>query len=177
MSLKNIGATLAFILVFSGLTLIVISGSLKKPRKTVTLSSHNIIDNYIANAYYDTVLSIALDKLEVKGVNIRILPLSKKTKLEFDGELKAHLRYKDNQFYLYTDFLHNSEIIDVFSHEAIHVQQYLSKDFVYNANTAKAYWKGEEVDLDKISYDKRPWEIEAFKKQWSVSEKVYDDLY
>jgi hypothetical protein len=177
MSLKNIVATLGFILICSGLSYIVISGSLKKPRKTVTLSSHNIIDNYIANTNYDTVISLALDKLGVKGVNIRILPLSKKAKLQFDGELKAHLRYKDNQFYLYTDFLYNSEAIDILSHEAIHVQQYLSKDFVYQDSTAKAYWKGEEVDLDKIPYEKRPWELEAFKKQWSVSEKVYEDLY
>jgi hypothetical protein len=177
MSLKNIVATLGFILICSGLSYIVISGSLKKPRKTVTLSSNNKVVNYIANTNYDTVISLALDKLGITGINVRILPLSKKAKLEFDGELKAHLRYKDNQFYLYTDFLYNSEAIDILSHEAIHVQQYLSKDFIYQDIIAKAYWKGEEVDLDKIPYEKRPWEVEAFKKQWYVSEKVYDDLY
>ena len=147
------------------------------PYNQVELSTNNFVLSGISNTGYDTVASVALDVAGISGVQVNIQELSQSAKSQFEGELKAHVRYFNGQFYIFISDVDHKEAIDVISHEVVHIQQYLSGDFVYDDSNGNTYWKGELYDINNTSYDSRPWENDAFSKQSSISDKVYDKLY
>ena len=147
------------------------------PYNQVELTTYNYVLNGTQNNSYDTVAKVALDVAGISGVSVFIQELSESAKSQFDGELKAHVRYFNGQFYLFISELDHKEAIEVISHEVVHIQQYLSGDFVFDQNTSDLYWKGELYDINSIPYERRPWEDNAFYLQGSISEKVSAILY
>lgn len=59
----------------------------------VELSTYNYVLNGTQNNGYDTVAKVALDVAGISGVQVFIQELSESAKSQFDGELKAHVRY------------------------------------------------------------------------------------
>jgi hypothetical protein len=143
----------------------------------VELSTYNYVLNGTQNNGYDTVAKVALDAAGISGVQVFIQELSESTKSQFDGELKAHVRYFNGEFYIFISDLDHKEAIDVISHEVVHIQQYLSGDFVYDQSTGDTYWKGDLYYPDNIPYERRPWEHDAFDLQGTISDKVSAILY
>ncbi len=141
----------------------------------VTLSENNRIFNLVDNKYYDTVLSVGLDETGMKDVVVIILPITQASKNNFTGDLKAHIRYHDGNFYLYTDSYGHKESIRVISHEIIHIKQYLSKDLVFENGIV--YWRGDVFDLQSSDYETRPWENEAFSEEGPLNNKISNILY
>ena len=77
---------------------------LKKEDKVfnkVVLSNFTTIDNGVFPTYYDTVLSVAMNKMGVGG-HVIIGQLSDNAKSQFDGDLKAHIRYFNSKFYFFS---------------------------------------------------------------------------
>jgi hypothetical protein len=143
----------------------------------VDLSTYNYVLNGTQHSGYDTVAKVALDIAGLSGVQVFIQELSESAKSQFDGELKAHVRYFNGEFYIFISDLSHKEAIEVISHEVVHIQQYLSGDFVYDQSTGDMYWKGELYYPDNIPYERRPWEHDAFDLQSSISDKVSAILY
>jgi len=140
----------------------------------VELSNFSTIDNMVFPTYYDTVLSVAMKEMGVGGYVI-VGQLSDVAKGQFDGDLKAHIRYFSSKFYLFTEKMDRSESIKVLCHEVVHMQQYSSGDLVYDNNFI--IWKGEKIELNSKEYMDRPWEKDAFDRQSQLIKSVESVLY
>ena len=173
--LKIVGTiAIVLLLVFVVMTK---SATADVPYKQVQLSHNNLVENNVIDKAYDTAVSVALDVAGITGIVVNINELSQEAKKQFDGELKAHVRYYGGQFFIFIISSNHKDAIEILSHEIVHIQQYLDGDFVYDDYSGKVYWKGQESDLENTSYDNRSWEVEAFAKQSDISSKVYDILY
>jgi hypothetical protein len=166
-----VGLIILAILLF----LIFRKGTGEKSFNQIQLTENNYIYNEKFPTYYDTILMVAMDEVELAGFNVILRELSDKTKSQFDGELKAHIRYENDDFYLFTNTMDRKEAIEVFSHEVIHMLQYRSGNLSYaNGNVT---WMGEVLDLNSKEYEQRPWEMEAFQQQTKLISLVEGSLY
>ena len=66
------------------------------------------------------------------------------------------------------------KLIDVLSHEMVHVKQIAKGQLKYKGK--KIYWKGKYVNHKKVSYYDHPWEHEAWKNQKILASKVWKIL-
>jgi hypothetical protein len=146
-----------------------------KPFNNVTLSTNNNIINNTYPTYYDTVLSVAMEQMGIRGQIVVINKITDAAKNNFDGTLKAHIRYFNGIFYLFTENFNREETIEVLSHEVIHMDQYLSGDLYYE--NGEVVWLGEVIDLNSKEYEDRPWENDAFSKQTELIRLVTNTLY
>jgi hypothetical protein len=143
--------------------------------KEITLSENNSIINKELPTYYDTVISVGLDAAGLTGVYIVVGQLTDAAKDQFNGELKAHIRFYNGVYYLFTNEMDRTEAIRVISHELIHVNQYNTGQLVYD--NGEITWNGEKYDLSTLDYDYRPWEKNAFDKEGDLSNKISEILY
>ena len=146
-----------------------------KPFKQIELSYRNAVNNYENPSYYDTILQVGLDNMGIEGVIVNVMKLSDGAKSQFDGELKAHVRYVGENFYLFIDEMEREEAIQVISHEIIHMEQYMSGDLVYNGTNV--IWLGQEISLNSKEYEDRPWERDAFKRENELSDNISKILW
>lgn len=146
-----------------------------KPFNQIQLTENNFIYNEKFPTYYDTILMVAMDEAELAGFNVIVRELSGTAKSQFDGELKAHIRYENDDFYIFTGMMNRNEAIEVLSHEVIHMLQYRSGNLIYS--NGKITWMGEVLDLNSKEYEQRPWEIEAFQQQTKLISLVEGSLY
>ena len=148
-----------------------------KPFNQVVLSEDNMVINYTSINYYDTVLSVGLDMAGVDGVLVRMESLSDAAKSNFDGELKAHIRYYNGVYYLFVDELDREDAITIIAHEIIHILQYNSGQLQYDLANGYVIWENETIDPTRVSYDDRPWEQDAHQRDGQLSVKIRDILY
>ena len=165
---KILGIILLIVLI---LILILTTKKEDKPFNQIELSYRNTITNTASPSYYDTILSVGMDQMNISGYSVLVNKLSDNAKSQFDGELSAHIRYVNSNFYLFIDDMDRKDAIDVISHEIIHMQQYISGDLIYNKD-GNVNWKGEIIDLKSSEYDKRPWESDAFSRQIKLSNSI-----
>ena len=147
----------------------------EKTFNQVELTNYNTIQNGLFPTYYDTIINVAMEQMKLNGYIVNMEQLSDATKGKFDGELKAHIRYIDPNFFLFTETLNRREAIEVLCHEVIHMQQYSSGDLVYS--NGNVIWKGETIELNSKEYENRPWENDAFDRQTQLSKSVEKILY
>lgn len=142
-----------------------------KPYNKVILSKENHITNVTNTVYLDTIINVGLSKLNQSNVSIVILPLTQRQIDQFgdNGELKAQIVGKDNQYIIFVADLTRSEAITVISHELIHLTQYRSGRL--KLTQTGVIWEDKVIDVN-LAYDKRPWELEAFSKQRNLSDKI-----
>jgi hypothetical protein len=148
----------------------------EKPFKNVYLSENNQILNRTNLNYYDTILSVGLDEVKISGVSVIVLELTENMKKQFNGDLKAHIRYHNGVYYLFIGNESRTNAIDIISHEIIHINQYHTNQIVFDG-TNIVMWEGQPFELNQLEYDLRPWESDAFKKQNDLSNKINDILY
>jgi hypothetical protein len=160
------------------LLLFVVISNLKgeeKPFNQIDLSYRNAINNFENPSYYDTILQVGMDNMGMEGVIVNVMKLSDGAKGQFDGELKAHVRYVGEHFYLFIDEMDREEAISVISHEIIHMEQYLSGDLVYDNNNV--IWLGQEISLESGEYEDRPWERDAFERESDLANNITKILW
>jgi hypothetical protein len=151
------------------------TNSEERPFNQIQLTENNFIYNEKFPVYYDTILMVAMDEAELAGFNVILRELTDGAKSQFDGELKAHIRYDNDDFYIFTSMMNRNEAIEVLSHEVIHMLQYRSGNLIYaNGNVT---WMGEVLDLNSKEYEQRPWEMEAFQQQTKLISLVEGSLY
>lgn len=143
--------------------------------KEVTLSENNSIYNRELPSFYDTIISVGLDASGLNGVYVVVGQLTDAAKDQFNGELKAHIRYYNGVFYLFTNEMDRTEAIRVISHELIHVGQYHSGQLIYD--NGEITWNGQVYDLNSVDYDNRAWEKDAFDREGDLSNQITKVLY
>lgn len=141
----------------------------------VELSNNNNIVNSLRTTYYDTILSVGLDQSNLNGITVVMSELSSVAKNQFNGDLKAHIRFYDGIYYLFIDEYSRNESIDIISHEIIHIIQYNSNQLKYDNDIIT--WESQPFGLDDIEYDNRPWEKDAFQRGPFLSNKIQQILY
>ena len=147
----------------------------EKTFNQVELNDYNTIENGVFPLFYDTILNVAMEQMKLKGHIVFMRQLSPASKGKFDGDLRAHVRYHDSNFYLFTEEMTRNETIEVLCHEVIHMQQYSSGDLIYD--NGDITWKGETLSLTSREYSDRPWENDAFDRQKQLSKLVEKILY
>jgi len=175
--MKKIVIIIVVALIFLGLIFLVVKNSSAedKPFNQIELSYNNNFNNGIFPSYYDTVLSVAMDEMGLVGYMVTLGKLSDGARSQFDGQLRAHIRYFNGNFYLFTEDLDRKDAIEVLSHEVIHMQQYASGNLVYD--NLDVIWKGETIGLNSKEYEERPWESDAFARQSALIDLVEKKLY
>lgn len=173
---KNIfKIVIAVIVVFLISFILLISRAADRPFNQVALSDVNSITNGVLPSFYDTIISVGLDQAGIKDRNIIVNTLSDGAREQFQGELKAHIREVNGSFYLFISDLDREDAIRVICHEIVHVQQYISGDLVYQDDIL--IWKGQNVDLQRVEYQEREWEIDAFRKENQLINSVEEVLW
>jgi hypothetical protein len=135
-------------------------------------------------AKIDTVAMVLMNKiLKYDTCEIYIFNMSYVLKRSDDYTLQAYLqsyRYEPNKFTLFinTDVVSRSDINMVLCHEFMHVRQYITGDLQinYDKPTLVTY-KGKVIDLTKIVYEGRQYEIEAKAQQWDIAKQLRALLY
>lgn len=141
----------------------------------VELSTNNSVVNSLDRLhYYDTILSVGMDAAGLNGIVVVINDMTEAAKLQFNGELKAHIRLFNGVYYLFVGALSRSEAIEVMAHEIVHIQQYQTGQLVYEND--QIIWQGYPYTLDE-EYEKRPWERDAFSKQGGLESSILNVLY
>ena len=91
-------------------------------------------------------------------------------------DLKACIIGQDDTYIIYVDNnMNRSQYITTFSHELIHLKQYYTKELIVKNNIT--IWKGQQINLNNVVYQDRPWEIEAFSNQKDLENKMNNILY
>lgn len=64
------------------------------------------------------------------------------------------------------------------AHEMVHVKQYATGELRdYVKSTSLNRWQGKIIDDSKISYWDRPWEIEAFGREFGLYARFKESMY
>lgn len=180
---KKIALAIVLAILLGWLLYMAYQSKVDKPFKVVNLSVKNKIINEEFPAYYDTILSVGLDNINIMGITIELHQISESTKNKMDGfETKAHLRYYNDVYYLFADKWDRDQTLTILSHELIHIMQYHSGMLSYKDGIV--FWQNspnlvhyEQYDLKNTEYTNRPWEDDAFKKQNDMERSITDVLY
>lgn len=170
--MKNKVIKILIIILFLGLIVFLVSRikGTEKKFKTVVLSEANLVSNFVNPSYYDTILMVGMDLMGLKNESVVIRKLSESTKIQFDGELQAHLRYHEGSFYLFMNEHDRMDAIKILAHEIIHIQQYTSGDLKYENGLVT--WMGNTTELNSQPYEMRPWENDAFDRARALSNNI-----
>lgn len=160
------------------LLLVIITTEKEKKFNQINIDTSNIVFNFTKNRYIDTIIFVGLKELNINGINVLVQTLSTGTKektKEF-GELKAHIHELEGEYYIFIDDLSRDETLTVLSHELIHLSQYYTNDLIL-IDSEKFIWKKDTFNLSNLDYNERPFEIDAFKKQYELKKKIEKILY
>lgn len=131
---------------------------------------NDLIFNLTTNNKIDTIVYAAL---ECSNLNNIIITINQYKTKEYNG----HVVGKDNNYYIFINTsLSIEDLIVVIAHETIHIKQLFNKDLIIN-NNRYIYFKGESFKVDHFYDVDNPWEIEAYKEQNELSDKIKLYLY
>jgi hypothetical protein len=172
--MKKILFALAALLLIGALIWWLSQTPVKSPYyKQVVLIEDNDIINTTPYVYLDTVVSLGMTKLGIRGETVLIQPMSDRIRNRFEEsegiELKAYIaEWMEGYTICINDDLGHDQAIDVISHELIHLAQYRDKDLILTEGTV-VLWMGTPYDVLGIPYNDRPWERAAFAKQRALA--------
>lgn len=177
--MKKIAFILLSILLIVSLIWWVVQTPAPKPTtyKKVTLSERNLIWSTTEWTYLDTIVSVGMDELGIKDMEVLIQPMNERIKSKFeegsdDIQLKAYVSQWIRGYVISVDGdLGKDAAIDIMSHELIHLVQYEDSSLVVGDGT-EVIWLGAKYDILHVPYDERPWEKSAFRKQTELADKI-----
>ena len=172
---KNTIITILIILGLIGLFFLLRYANRPQYYNKVTLSGDNYIFNLGEDKYVDTIVSVGLKELGVKGCSVTIEEMPQKVKDLFYQQNQMNLEatvYGENDMYdILTSDLNRSGAILVLSHELIHLKQYNSGRLSL-VDDGFVTFDNKVYKVTDIPYNNRPWEVEAFAQQYDLAKKV-----
>lgn len=145
--------------------------------KPIELNNTDLIHNRTNVSYYDTIISVGLEKLNIEEhVIVKNLP---EHMLPNNGNLEVKaLIYPQNNYYVIRIIPQKTkkESLRILSHELIHLRQYVNKEIVID-NENRVFWKGKEFIINPENYYNRPWEDEAFRLQDSLGKVISEEIF
>lgn len=87
-------------------------------------------------------------------------------------------QFEKNKYYIYINPKFKYNLIKLLSHEISHIKQHLDGLLIY-PSTGMHYidYKGEKIYFGSVIYEKRQYEIDAFKMQKEIEKKLNEILY
>jgi hypothetical protein len=141
----------------------------------VEFHDNNEVYNRTENTFLDTVTLAGLHSLNIKNTAVLIAPL-RKIDVQDGLELKGYIIQSNDGFIIFIKNVGRRESIEIISHELIHLEQLQSKRLIHRDSTL--IFEGTQYDVRNIpEYSIRPWEIEAFERQYQVESKILEVLY
>ena len=142
----------------------------------IVLSGNNEITNTTTWTYLDTVVSVGLDELDVKGTPVLIQPMNERMRSRFESsegmELEAYIaEWMEGYTICVNKDLGRSRAIEIMAHELLHLAQY-QKGRLVVGNTTEVLWLGVPYDVLQMTYNERPWEQEAFAQQADLARRI-----
>lgn len=139
-----------------------------------------LVTNHTNYEHADTLAMVILNKIfsyDTIEVNIYYMPTDiGNDEIQVQAFIKKNPYVKHN----YLLFVKRTDLaisIDkIISHEMIHVKQ-LESGILVQVDTDKYIYDGKEFQFSKVSYNKRPQEIDAFRNENKVLSKLNNLLY
>ncbi|MFW6310694.1 MAG: hypothetical protein ACOC1K_00500 [Nanoarchaeota archaeon] len=127
----------------------------------------------------DTIIGVLSSHIfEYDTLSVKVYYMSINILYE-DFHFKAFIQknpFYDKEYFIFISRgLSDNELKKSLSHEFVHIDQMERGDLIISG--LKAYWKGEEIDLNNVHYMDRGFEIEAHNKQKEVLRKLNKILY
>lgn len=168
------------VVVIIGVIILLMVNQKEKYFKQIKIENNNIFNTIKEKNYLDTIVYAGIKSLDIDSLIIIIRPLTSDDikKLSFDEnlELKAHIQGMNDTYIIWINPNESrSEYIEILSHELIHLKQYYTKELLIINNNI--YWKNEKININDYTYEKRPWEVEAFSNQKDLEKKMLQFLY
>lgn len=161
-------------IVVVGIIIFLLTRIKEKPFNQIELDKQNVITNNTEVAYYDTILHVGLNELNIDSTYLIVKDFAGGAMGEFD--LKAYILGNDFQYMVYMKKSSRSSAIEFLSHELIHLKQF-NDDRLIKVDNIHMVWEGETLDAMAIPYKLRPWEKEAFEKSRELENKIRKKLY
>lgn len=161
-------------IIIVGIIIFLISRVKEKPFNKIEFDKRNTITNKTEVSYYDTILHVGLNELDIKDTYLFIMPFEGASMGEFD--LEAYILGNRFQYMVYMKETSRKKAINFLSHELIHLKQY-HEGRLEMLDDNLVLWEGEILDGMVIPYEFRPWEREAFDKQNELRKKIKNRLY
>jgi len=121
------------------------------------------------------IIQLFIRELKLESSKKELIVFSKKGFEKETGAAGMVYPYSESLITMDIDSqLNINKLIDVLSHEMVHVKQIAKGQLKYNGR--KIYWKGKYVNHKKVSYYDHPWEHEAWKNQKLLAGKVWKIL-
>lgn len=140
------------------------------------LNTNNTLLNFTRFNKIEEPIFKALFHLNMEGLVISIHEVPKEF-LYIEGNLTVNgfvIKDEENEcsYYLFISplLLSKGDLNEVLSHELIHINQYYKKKLI--STSTEVCWEGNSIDINKLNYLQRPWEIEAFENQTKLSNKI-----
>ena len=144
------------------------------------------INNKTDIEYLDKIISVGLREVDMDTIYLTVYPLTDEEIENSDLDLVGRVipgTPGTSQYIMQLDEnMVLRDIIKTVAHEIVHIQQYQSGRFIAKRDelgnlTGMAVWNGWEYDIAKLSYEKYPWETEAYEKDDALYKKMIDKLY
>lgn len=145
--------------------------------KKVDIEKTNKIYNRTDVKSLDTIYKKGFEILGIENKTFIIVEIDKNQLSVFgdDLDLKGTVIDKGNYYLIKTKLGNNKEMIDIASHELIHIKQMVNGYFSYSEYGV--YYKGEYYEFPlKGSYRNVPWEVEAYDEAPELLIKMKDSL-
>jgi len=142
----------------------------------ITFSNNNLVSNRATKDYLDTIVSVGLDLLDIKGVSVLIQDMDTMVQIgEYD--VAAYIIGKNKQYIIKTNpNLSRDMAITVMSHEIIHLLQIEKLQLVKIGNYIM--WMNTIYkNANDIPYGEREWERDAFTYGRLLEREVRKKLY
>jgi hypothetical protein len=175
--LITIGALLVALLIY-----VIVKQSLRE-EAVLTFPDTVVVQNATDFKEIDKVLkAISYYVLEYDTINIAVAKMPKHMETVDDLEIKAYVYkniFQDKAYLIFvSSTLKLSEYKRVMSHEMVHIKQMEDGDLIQpELGEPYVIYKGDTINFHEVSYDKRPHEIDAHKRENQIYKQLEKVLY
>lgn len=125
--------------------------------------------------FIEGLVQLFIRELKLKTSKFELIVFTKKGFEKETGAAGMVYPYSKNLITMDIDSqLTPERLVDVMSHEMVHVQQIAKGKLKYKGK--KLYWNGKYVNHRKLSYYDHPWEHEAWRNQKILASRVWKIL-
>jgi hypothetical protein len=175
---KTAAIIIAVIIVIIG-TIIFLNNRPEAYFSKVKFNDNNHVINRTNMKYADTIILAGLHALDITDVNVLILPIdiSQPDNIIFEAYIipvKEDPPFKEKKYLIRTKDFSRIQALEILSHELIHLYQFYTLKLTDNGRFI--IWDNKVYENIPDYFD-RPWEIEAFRNQTELKNKIETLLY
>jgi len=146
------------------------------PFNKIEFTEGNRILNRTTPEYMDTIVLAGLSELNIKN-RIVVLKHMDPKDMGDDLELKAYIVEIGETYVINITDMPRSRAIRVIAHELIHLEQYL-EDRILITKDGLTWDNVSQYNINRLpEYNNRPWEMEAFRGEINLANKIKEKLY